>query len=932
MSAAGGRVVVRGARQHNLKNIDVAFPRDRLVVISGPSGSGKSSLAFDTLYAEGQRRYVEALSLRARQQLARMPRPDVDMIEGLSPAIGVQAAELGGGPRSTVGTVTEIHDLLRLLFARAGEQHCPSCGARIEPLSVAAMVDRALALPEGTRVRVQAPLLRDAEDELEPLFERLRRDGFVRVVLDGELIELGTPRSLPRRGRHSLDVDIDRLVIKQGVRSRLAEAIELALRQGRAAVRVAVEGGEALDMSAGTRCVRCGHELPELSLATFSFNSPAGACEACAGLGERRRFDAALVVPDPQRSLRGGAIAAWGAPEGRYHARRLDELLAGVKLDPEQPWAKLPARTRERVLEGGKGYEGVLPGLERRRAELRSEMDARADEDDDLDWLEQELLPFMRRDRCERCHGSRLNARARGVRIADRTIADLGAWQLDALLTWCEALHWPDQSVPIAEPIVSALRTRVQVILDLGLGYLSLGRESRSLSRGEAERIRLAAHLGAGLCGVLYVLDEPTTGLHPRDTSRLLATLTRLRDRGNSVLVVEHDLDVIAAADHVIELGPGAGALGGQVLASGTPGELQRSDIAPTAQYLRRRTEPAPPRVPRPRSERWIAIRDARVHNLHGVDADLPVGRFSCVTGVSGSGKSSLIMHALLPAARAFLRGEPAEVAARVSGLEAVTRVVHVDQSPIGRTPRSNPATYSGLFGPIRELFAELPEARARGYRAERFSFNVKGGRCEACQGAGFVRVAMEFLPDAYVRCASCGGARFDRETLEVRYRGRSIADVLASTVDEASELFGALPKLAEALAGLRSVGLGYLQLGQSASSLSAGEAQRLRLGKELARRSSAGHTLYVLDEPSSGLHAGEVELLTRVLQGLVDEGHTVVLVEHQLELVLAADHVIDLGPEGGDAGGRVLVAGTPADVAACPHSHTGNHLAPLLR
>ncbi|HMI91261.1 MAG TPA: excinuclease ABC subunit UvrA, partial [Polyangiales bacterium] len=928
MSVQTGLVVVRGARQHNLKNIDVAFPRDRLVVISGPSGSGKSSLAFDTLYAEGQRRYVESLSLRARQQLARMPRPDVDMIDGLSPAIGVQASELGGGPRSTVGTVSEIHDLLRLLFARAGEQHCPQCGTRIDPRSVAAMVDRVLALPEGTRVRIQAPLLRKglgaeaggAEPlDLEPLFERLRREGYARVVLDGEVIDLGTPRALPRRGQHTLDVDIDRLVIKPGVRSRLADSIELALREGGNTLRVAIEGGEPLDLTTGTRCMRCGFALPELTLATFSFNSPAGACEKCAGLGERRRFDQALVVPDPQRSLRAGAIAAWGTPEGRYHARMLEALLAAIKLDADAPFAQLPARTRERILTGGKGYEGVLSGLERRRSEL----EARSSDDDDLDWLEQELLPFMRRDVCEHCHGARLNARALGVRIAGQTIADLGARQLDALLAWCEALQWPEASAPIAEPILSAVRARLQVILDLGLAYLSLNRESRSLSRGEAERIRLAAHLGAGLCGVLYVLDEPTTGLHSRDTARLLATLGRLRDRGNTVLVVEHDLDVIAAADHVIELGPGAGALGGHVLVSGTPEQVQATAGAPTAAYLQRRAEPPPARVPRPRSERWIAIRGARVHNLDGVDADLPIGRFSCVTGVSGSGKSSLVMHTLLPAARACLRGEPADVAATVSGLDAFERVVHVDQSPIGRTPRSNPATYSGLLGPIRELFAELPEARARGYRAERFSFNVKGGRCEACQGAGFVRVAMEFLPDAYVRCASCGGGRFDRETLEVRYRGRSIADVLASTVDEASELFGALPKLSEGLAGLRNVGLGYLQLGQSASSLSAGEAQRLRLGKELARRGAA-RTLYVLDEPSAGLHASEVDVLARVLQGLVDEGHTVVLVEHQLELVLAADYVLDLGPEGGAAGGRVLVAGTPADVAACTHSHTG--------
>jgi len=924
------QIVVRGARQHNLKNIDVAFPRGRLVVITGPSGSGKSSLAFDTIYAEGQRRYIESLGAQARQHLPRLPKPDVDLIEGLSPTIGVQSGELSRSPRSTVGTVTEIDHLLRLLLARLGQPHCPRCGQAIVVLGPAQMVDRVLARAPGARFSVRAPIARVADGDvaLGSELARLRREGFMRAVVDGKPVDLHDLERAPRRLRHALEVDVDRLSVKQEARSRLSDSIELALRAGQGVVRVVFEDASELVMSERWRCTQCGFELGEITPASLSWNSPRGECERCHGLGEQLRLDPERVVPDPESSLRGGAIAAWGIAEGRYYARMLEQLQSALAVDLDQPFRALPARTRERILHGAPGtsrskpYEGVLPGLERR---LR-EWSRRIEGEESLEWLEEELAPFMQRERCSACAGARLNPGALALRLFDRNIAELDALALEQLVPWLQQCAWSPTQQRIAEPIVRELLARVAVLVDLGLGYLSAGRTSRSLSRGEAERIRLAAQLGAGLSGVLYVLDEPTAGLHPRDTERLLGTLLALRDRGNTLLVVEHDLDVIERADFVLDLGPGAGERGGRVMASGSPAEIAASD-GPTARYLAGRGSQQAAKPSRGPSSGAVRIRDARIHNLQGVDAELPLARLTCVTGVSGSGKSSLVMHTLLPAARALLRGERADVAAGIEGLDVFARVVHVDQAPIGRTPRSTPATYAGLFGGVRELFASLPEARARGFGPERFSFNVKGGRCETCQGAGVARVPMQFLPDVYVACEDCGGARYERETLQVRYRGSTIADVLGASVDSASELFAQLPRVSEVLASLRAVGLGYLRLGQSATTLSAGEAQRLRLARELARRDH-GRTLYVLDEPTAGLHASEVELLAQVLESLLAAGHTLVLVEHNLQLIRRADHVIDLGPEAGAAGGRVIASGTPEQVAQCAQSHTGRWLA----
>jgi excinuclease ABC subunit A len=921
------RVVVRGAREHNLKNIDVAFPRGCLCVITGPSGSGKSSLAFDTIYAEGQRRYVESLSVRARRQLGGLSKPDVDLIEGLSPAIGVQAGELHHSPRSTVGTVTEIHDLLQLLFARVGQQHCPRCGHAVEALSVPQMVDRVLSRAPGARFSVRAPYARGLEGDAAAELAQLRADGFVRAVVDGALIELADVRALRTGRAHSIDVDVDRLSVKPESRSRLSESIELGLRKGNGLVRIAFEGGEALTLVGREVCANCGLELGELTPASLSWYSERGACERCRGLGRRMQFDPARVVPDDALSLRGGAIAAWGAPEGRYYQAMLAELQAAMAVDADKPFAKLPAATRERVLRGGgkKGYAGVIAGLERRLSEL----ERRRGDEESYDFLLQELEPFMLDERCDACLGARLNPRALALRVDGANVFELSSLELEPFAARLRGVSWPSEQAKVAEPIVREIAARIAVLVDLGVGYVDLARESRTLSRGEAERIRLAAHLGANLAGVLYVLDEPTTGLHPRDTQRLLRTLLALRDRGNTVLVVEHDIDLIAAADHVIDLGPRSGERGGELMASGTPAEVAATPGAPTAPYLRARKGVEPARRSEP-AERFIRVRDARTHNLRGVDADVPLGRVSCVTGVSGSGKSSLVMHTLLPAAQAALRGEAPRVAARVEGLEAIGRVVHLGQASIGRTPRSTPATYVGVFGAIRELFAELPESRVRGFGAERFSFNAKGGRCERCQGAGGIRVDMQFLPDVYVRCDVCGGRRYDRETLEPRYRGRNIADVLDATVDEASELFAQLPRVSEAFSSMRAVGLGYLRLGQSATTLSAGEAQRLRLARELIRRDAAA-TLYALDEPTAGLHPSEVELLAQVLEGLAARGHTVVVVEHNLELAARADFVLDLGPEGGAAGGQVIAAGTPLQVALSAASQTAPFLAARL-
>ncbi|HJL19357.1 MAG TPA: excinuclease ABC subunit UvrA [Sandaracinaceae bacterium LLY-WYZ-13_1] len=941
-------LVVRGARQHNLRDVSVRVPRDRLTVVTGPSGSGKSSLAFDTIYAEGQRRYVESLSVYARQFLEQMPKPDVDFIEGLSPAIAIRQQSASRNPRSTVGTVTEIYDYLRLLYARVGQAHCPTCERPIEATTVPQMVDRVLALEEGTRLVVLAPLVRGERSDLADVLERLRRDGFVRVELDGEVRDLGEDLAVDPGEAHDLDVQVDRLRVKAAARSRLSESIELATSLTEGRVRIAVPDGESWTMSERLECPEHGPVLAELTPQTFSFNSPEGACPTCGGLGETRVFDPERVVPDPERSIAEGAIAPWGKPKAAYHRKQTRALAAALDVDLETPWRALPAALRARVLHGDpsqskgargskktakkakkaekKPWVGVMPAMEARAKEYADRRRG-ADQDDPFAYLEEELGRFVRRTVCAACDGARLRAEALAVTVGDRAVHEVTAMSVGEARAFFEGLALEGERAQIADRLVREVRARLGFLADVGLEYLSLQRRASTLSGGEAQRIRLATQIGSALVGVLYVLDEPSIGLHPRDNARLVETLLRLRDAGNTVLVVEHDPDTIRAADHVLDMGPGAGRLGGTLVAEGTPAAIEADEGSPTGAYLAgRRGTPTPTR--RREGRGTLAIREARTHNLRGVDVQVPLGVLTCVTGVSGSGKSSLVVDTLLPLARAALhRAKVDEVPARLEGLDALDKVVAIDQAPIGRTPRSNPATYSGVFTPIRELFASLPEARARGWGAGRFSFNVKGGRCEACAGDGVLKVSMHFLPDVYVTCRQCGGRRYDRETLEVRYRGLSIADVLDRTVEEALDLLGVIPRIRDRLRALTSVGLGYLHLGQSATTLSGGEAQRLKLAKELARKST-GQTLYVLDEPTTGLHFADVDVLMDALFDLVERGNTVLVIEHDLDVIRRADWVLDLGPEGGDGGGALVVAGTPEDVARCEASHTGRFLA----
>lgn len=917
---------IRGAREHNLQDVNLDIPRTALVVVTGPSGSGKSSLAFDTLFAEGQRRYVESLSVSARQFLDQLPRPDVDLIEGLSPTIAVQQATPPRSPRSTVGTATEIADFLRLLYARVGMPHCPGCGRELVAQTVQQIVDRTLSLPEGSRVSLRAPVVRKGRIDLSAELDRLRREGFVRVVLDGQLRSLEEEVRIDSRSPHDLDVDIDRVSVKASARQRITESVELALRLSGGLVRVVPEAGEAWLATDALVCVYCGGSLPELTPGLFSFNGPAGACEACEGLGGVPRFDPDLVIADAQLSLRGGAITAWGRPGSSSYRAQLERLLASIDLDPDRPFGELAAEARRRILYGvrGKGgFEGVLPGLDRRLAEFRR----RGVRED----LESDLPAFLTDERCEECAGTRLGPAARSVRIGGMTMPELLSLPLSAAAERMSTLSLAGRSQKVAARLIAEVRQRLVLLCDLGLSYLSLARGTRSLSGGELSRVRLATHMGASLSGVIYVLDEPSVGLHARDAARLLGTLCALRDEGNTVVVVEHDLDLIRAADRVIDMGPGAGRLGGQVVAEGTATELCALPDTPTGPYLAGSRRVRVPAKRRPSGGAAITVRGACAHNLRSLDVRFPLAVLTCVTGVSGSGKSSLVIDTLLPAARAAVGRIPRSVPAdAVEGLERIDKVVHVDQSPIGRTPRSNPATYTGAFARLRALFADLPEARARGYGATRFSFNVKGGRCEACQGDGVKRIEMQFLPDVFVECEHCHGRRYNRETLEIHYRGKSIADVLEMTVDEAAELLQAIPRIAETLAGLRAVGLGYLTLGQSSTTLSGGEAQRLKLSRELSRRAT-GKTLYVLDEPTAGLHASDVEVLMELLNELVAQQNTVIVVEHNLEVVKLADHVIDLGPEGGDDGGNLVAQGTPEEVVRASASHTGVFLAPLL-
>ncbi|MEW5887547.1 MAG: excinuclease ABC subunit UvrA [Pseudomonadota bacterium] len=932
---------IRGARTHNLKNLNVDLPRNRLTVITGLSGSGKSSLAFDTLYAEGQRRYVESLSAYARQFLQLMEKPDVDLIEGLSPAISIEQKATSHNPRSTVGTVTEIHDYLRLLFARAGTPYCPEHRLALEAQSVSQMVDQVLALPEDTRLMILAPVVAGRKGEQLDLITELRAQGFARLRIDGEVHEIDNLPRLAKNSKHSIDVVVDRLKVRPDARQRLAESFETALTHadGRA-VALEMDTGREHLFSARFACPACSYALQELEPRIFSFNNPMGACPRCDGLGSISFFDPARVVAYPHLSLAAGAIRGWDR-RNQFYFQMLASLAAHYRFDVETPFEQLPAEAQNVVLYGSgrekipfrylsesgrtstreHSFEGIIPNLERRYKET------------DSVTVREELAKYLNTRPCPECDGTRLRKEARHVRIGDKSLPEVSALPLAAAHRFFSGLQLAGQRQQVAEKIVREIGNRLQFLINVGLDYLSLDRPADTLSGGEAQRIRLASQIGSGLTGVMYVLDEPSIGLHQRDNSRLLKTLAELRDLGNTVIVVEHDEEAIAAADHVVDMGPGAGEHGGRIVAQGTPRDIAEHPDSLTGAYLSGRRAIAVPRRRRPVNPmRLLKVRNARGNNLKNVDAELPVGLFTCVTGVSGSGKSTLINDTLYAAAARHLYGSAVEPAAHdeIEGLEFFDKVINVDQSPIGRTPRSNPATYTGLLTPIRELFAGVPEARARGYGPGRFSFNVKGGRCEACQGDGMIKVEMHFLPDIFVPCDVCHGKRYNRETLEIRYKGKTIHDVLQMTVEQAHEFFGAVPVVAKKLQTLMEVGLGYIQLGQSATTLSGGEAQRVKLALELSKRDT-GRTLYILDEPTTGLHFHDIELLLGVLHRLRDHGNTVVVIEHNLDVIKTADWVIDLGPEGGEGGGCVIACGTPETVAATPHSHTGRYLAQVL-
>ncbi|GAP67409.1 excinuclease ABC subunit A [Mizugakiibacter sediminis] len=934
---------IRGARTHNLKNVDLDLPRDRLIVITGLSGSGKSSLAFDTIYAEGQRRYVESLSAYARQFLSMMEKPDVDHIEGLSPAISIEQKSTSHNPRSTVGTITEVYDYLRLLYARVGTPRCPDHGIPLEAQTVSQMVDAALALDADRRWMLLAPVVRERKGEHVQVFEQLRAQGYVRARVDGTVYDLDAVPTLALRQKHTIEAVIDRFRPRPELKQRLAESFETALRLGEGLAIVAdMDDAKAPEQLYSSRysCPVCDYSLPELEPRLFSFNSPVGACPACDGLGVTQVFDAKRVVAHPELSLAAGAVRGWDRRNAHYFQLLLS-LAKHYGFDVDTPWQALPAKVQRAVLHGsgdeviafryltergGKvtrehRFEGILPNLERRYRETESAA------------VREELAKYIAEQPCPDCGGQRLNRSARHVFVAEHTLPQLASLSIDRALGFFDALKLAGWRGEIAAKIVKEIRERLRFLVDVGLDYLTLDRQADSLSGGEAQRIRLASQIGAGLVGVMYVLDEPSIGLHQRDNERLLGTLTRLRDLGNTVIVVEHDEDAIRAADHIVDIGPGAGVHGGEVVAQGGVADIVAAPRSLTGDYLagRRVIEvPKQRRVADP--ERMLRLKGACGNNLQHVDLEIPAGLFTCVTGVSGSGKSTLINDTLFRHAAAELNGageQPAPFES-IEGLGLFDKVVDIDQSPIGRTPRSNPATYTGLFTPLRELFAQVPEARARGYQAGRFSFNVRGGRCEACEGDGLIKVEMHFLPDVYVPCDVCHGKRYNRETLEITYKGHTIADVLDMTVEDALKLFENVPMLARKLETLIDVGLGYIKLGQSATTLSGGEAQRVKLSKELSRRDT-GSTLYILDEPTTGLHFHDIEQLLRVLHRLVEHGNTVVVIEHNLDVIKTADWIVDLGPEGGAGGGRIIATGTPEEIAAAGHSYTGRFLARVL-
>ena len=934
-------IKIEGARAHNLKNINVQIPRDKLVVVTGLSGSGKSSLAFDTIYAEGQRRYVESLSAYARQFLGQMDKPDVDNIEGLSPAISIDQKTTSHNPRSTVGTVTEIYDYLRLLYARAGRPHCPNCGKPITQQSVDQMVDRIMQLPAGAKLLIMAQLVRGKKGEHKKVLEQIRREGYVRVRIDGELHDLGEEIALEKQKKHTIEIVVDRLVVREGMESRLADSLETALHAGEGVVYVQVVDGDLLMFSENFACVDCGISLPEIAPRMFSFNSPFGACPVCTGLGSHKEFDPALVVPDPTLSVADGVFAPLSKNPNSYGMRAITALLAAHDYDAHTPWNRMDKKTQKMLLYGSDEYvsfqytnmfgeekeyhvpyEGVLPALTRRYRETDSEEMRESYED------------YMTDTPCSACHGARLKPEALAVTVGGKNIAALTALTIreaDAFLMAAEQDFTPREA-KIAGEILKEIHARLHFLLDVGLDYLTLSRAASTLSGGEAQRIRLATQIGSGLMGVLYILDEPSIGLHQRDNNRLLATLRHLRDLGNTLIVVEHDEDTMYAADHIIDIGPGAGEHGGEVVAEGTAAEIMKNPASITGQYLSRKQFIPVPAERRRGNGYFLEIVGASENNLKDVNVKFPLGTLTLVTGVSGSGKSTLVNEILYRGVASRLyraKGKPGKHK-KIKGLEHIDKVINIDQQPIGRTPRSNPATYTGVFDAIRELFSQVSESRMRGYKAGRFSFNVKGGRCEACRGDGILKIEMQFLPDVYVPCEVCKGARYNRETLEVHYKGKTIAEVLDMTIDEAVEFFANVPRIARKLEIIRDVGLGYIRLGQPATTLSGGEAQRVKLATELARRST-GKTLYILDEPTTGLHAADIHKLLLILQRLVDGGDTVVVIEHNLDVIKTADHIIDLGPEGGTGGGTIVAQGTPEEIVKVKASYTGQFLKPLL-
>ncbi len=932
-----GSLIVKGAREHNLKGIDVTIPRNRLVVISGLSGSGKSSLAFDTIYAEGQRRYVESLSAYARQFLDLMEKPDVDAIEGLSPAISIEQRSAGRNPRSTVGTATEIHDYLRLLYARAGRVHCHNCGRPIEAQTSQQIIDSVMAYTEGEKVQILAPIVRGRKGEYHDLFRQVQRDGFVRVRVDGEVTEIDPDRRLDRQKKHTIEIVVDRVVVKREGRGRIADSIETALGLAEGIVTIArEEGGEEL-FSEHFACHHCGLSIQEFEPRSFSFNSPYGACPECDGLGTSFYFDPELIIPDPSKSLDEDAVRAFGTGDS-WRQIHLMQSARALRVPVTKPWKELAGKHQELILhgsdrtikfvwEGGKSswkyegkWRGVIPELDRLYLQTSSHR------------VREHLEQWMNQVDCSACGGGRLRPESQAVTLNGLGIHDVNRLSIGSALEFFDGLTLEKRESEIARPILKEVRERLRFLVNVGLDYLTLDRQAGTLAGGEAQRIRLATQIGSQLVGVLYILDEPSIGLHQRDNRRLLETLEQLRDLGNTVIVVEHDRDTIERADHIVDLGPGAGRHGGEVVAAGSPAQVRRVKKSLTGRYLAGELSIPLPAGRREGNGSSVTIRGARGNNLKNIDVSFPLGRFICVTGVSGSGKSSLVTETMWPVLARRLQGARMSALPHtaVEGIENLDKVIDIDQSPIGRTPRSNPATYTNLFSPIRVLFASLPEAELRGYGKGRFSFNVKGGRCEDCEGDGIKKIEMHFLPDLYVTCQQCRGLRYNRETLEVRYRGKSIADVLDMTVNEALEFFSVHPRISRILQTLSDVGLGYIHLGQQAPTLSGGEAQRVKLSKELARIST-GDTLYILDEPTTGLHFADIQMLLNVLNALVDRGNTVLVIEHNLDVVKVADHVIDLGPEGGDKGGTIVAEGTPEEITRVKKSYTGQFLKELL-